>query len=155
MRGSSKSLFQFSSQLLICSWTHWNPIRRHDQSYFITVFWLVTPISRQTSQFAVVTFLNNFLLQSLRRGRFWNTIAERSISDYTQVNQRHRRKSKSSVKDRWGCGRNLIWNRGWLSLTLLADVMFCIHFQIAHFKIPRYIKFTDEFPLTVTGKVIT
>jgi len=25
--------------------------------------------------------------------------------------------------------------------------------QIAHFKIPRYIKFTDEFPLTVTGKV--
>lgn len=26
-------------------------------------------------------------------------------------------------------------------------------FQIAHFKIPRYIKFVDEFPLTVTGKV--
>ncbi len=25
--------------------------------------------------------------------------------------------------------------------------------QIAHFKIPRYIKFTNEFPMTVTGKV--
>ena len=28
-----------------------------------------------------------------------------------------------------------------------------VYFQIAHFKIPRYIKFIDEFPLTVTGKV--
>ncbi len=25
--------------------------------------------------------------------------------------------------------------------------------QIAHYKIPRYIKFVDAFPLTVTGKV--
>jgi fatty-acyl-CoA synthase len=25
--------------------------------------------------------------------------------------------------------------------------------QIAHFKVPRYFKFTDEFPMTVTGKV--
>jgi fatty-acyl-CoA synthase len=25
--------------------------------------------------------------------------------------------------------------------------------QIAHFKIPRYIRFVDEFPMTVTGKV--
>ncbi len=25
--------------------------------------------------------------------------------------------------------------------------------QIAHFKVPRYIKFTDEFPMTVTGKI--
>jgi fatty-acyl-CoA synthase len=25
--------------------------------------------------------------------------------------------------------------------------------RIAHFKIPRYVKFVDEFPLTVTGKV--
>jgi fatty-acyl-CoA synthase len=25
--------------------------------------------------------------------------------------------------------------------------------QIAHYKIPRYIKFTDSFPMTVTGKV--
>ena len=25
--------------------------------------------------------------------------------------------------------------------------------QIAHFKIPRYVKFVDEFPMTVTGKV--
>ena len=25
--------------------------------------------------------------------------------------------------------------------------------QIAHFKIPRYVKFVDEFPVTVTGKV--
>jgi len=25
--------------------------------------------------------------------------------------------------------------------------------KIAHFKIPRYIRFVDEFPMTVTGKV--
>ena len=25
--------------------------------------------------------------------------------------------------------------------------------QIAHFKIPRYVKFTDEFPMTITGKI--
>lgn len=25
--------------------------------------------------------------------------------------------------------------------------------KIAHYKIPRYIKFTDEFPMTVTGKI--
>jgi len=25
--------------------------------------------------------------------------------------------------------------------------------QIAHYKIPRYIKFVDNFPMTVTGKV--
>ena len=33
--------------------------------------------------------------------------------------------------------------------------MLWVHFQISHFKIPRYIKFTDEFLLTVTGKVNT
>ena len=25
--------------------------------------------------------------------------------------------------------------------------------QLAHFKIPRYVRFVDEFPMTVTGKV--
>ena len=25
--------------------------------------------------------------------------------------------------------------------------------RIAHFKIPRYIKFVDEYPMTVTGKI--
>jgi fatty-acyl-CoA synthase len=25
--------------------------------------------------------------------------------------------------------------------------------QIAHYKIPRYVKFVDDFPMTVTGKV--
>jgi fatty-acyl-CoA synthase len=25
--------------------------------------------------------------------------------------------------------------------------------QIAHYKVPRYVKFTDEFPMTVTGKI--
>jgi fatty-acyl-CoA synthase len=25
--------------------------------------------------------------------------------------------------------------------------------EIAHYKVPRYIKFVDEFPMTVTGKI--
>ena len=25
--------------------------------------------------------------------------------------------------------------------------------QIAHFKVPRYVRFTDAFPMTVTGKI--
>ena len=25
--------------------------------------------------------------------------------------------------------------------------------RVAHFKVPRYIKFTDDFPMTVTGKI--
>ena len=25
--------------------------------------------------------------------------------------------------------------------------------QLAHFKVPRYVEFVDEFPMTVTGKV--
>ena len=25
--------------------------------------------------------------------------------------------------------------------------------QIAHYKVPRYVKFVDEFPMTVTGKM--
>ena len=25
--------------------------------------------------------------------------------------------------------------------------------QIAHFKVPRYVRFVDEFPMTVTGKM--
>jgi fatty-acyl-CoA synthase len=38
------------------------------------------------------------------------------------------------------------------SLTDEAVRQFC-QGRIAHFKIPRYVKFVDEFPLTVTGKV--
>ncbi len=46
----------------------------------------------------------------------------------------------------------------WVQLTPGADVTeedvreFC-RGQIAHFKIPRYVKFVSEFPMTVTGKV--
>ena len=25
--------------------------------------------------------------------------------------------------------------------------------QIAHYKVPRYVRFVDEFPMTVTGKM--
>jgi fatty-acyl-CoA synthase len=40
------------------------------------------------------------------------------------------------------------------SVTATPDEIlnFC-HGQIAHYKIPRYIKFVDMFPMTVTGKV--
>ncbi|MEO1513456.1 MAG: AMP-binding protein [Bacteroidota bacterium] len=37
-------------------------------------------------------------------------------------------------------------------LTREELLTFC-HGQIAHFKIPKYIKFTDDFPMTVTGKI--
>ncbi|CAN5532851.1 AMP-binding protein [soil metagenome] len=46
----------------------------------------------------------------------------------------------------------------WVKLRLGADVTdhdlrdFC-QGKVAHFKVPRYFKFVDEFPLTVTGKV--
>ena len=46
----------------------------------------------------------------------------------------------------------------WVRLRPGADVdadglrEFC-RGRIAHFKIPRYFKFVDEFPMTVTGKV--
>jgi fatty-acyl-CoA synthase len=33
------------------------------------------------------------------------------------------------------------------------DVRECCRGRIAHFKIPRYVKLVDEFPMTVTGKV--
>ena len=40
------------------------------------------------------------------------------------------------------------------SATLDADNIkeFC-RGQIAHYKVPRYVKFTDEFPMTITGKI--
>ena len=46
----------------------------------------------------------------------------------------------------------------WVKLRPGADVddealrEFC-RGKIAHFKVPRYIRFVDEFPMTVTGKV--
>jgi fatty-acyl-CoA synthase len=42
--------------------------------------------------------------------------------------------------------------RGNAELTDDAIREFCKE-QIAHYKIPRHIKFVDEFPMTVTGKV--
>src|SRR5690606_11561611 len=33
------------------------------------------------------------------------------------------------------------------------DVRDYCHGKIAHYKVPRYVKFVDEFPMTVTGKV--
>ena len=33
-----------------------------------------------------------------------------------------------------------------------GDPAFC-NGQIAHYKIPRYVRFVDEFPMTVTGKM--
>ena len=37
------------------------------------------------------------------------------------------------------------------TLTEAALKEFCKG-KIAHYKVPRYVKFTDEFPMTVTGK---
>jgi fatty-acyl-CoA synthase len=34
-----------------------------------------------------------------------------------------------------------------------ADVKDYCAGKIAHFKVPRYVRFTDDFPMTVTGKV--
>jgi fatty-acyl-CoA synthase len=46
------------------------------------------------------------------------------------------------------------WIRTRTGETLTADEVraFC-HGQIAHNKIPRYVEFVDEFPMTVTGKI--
>ncbi|MBS0614902.1 MAG: AMP-binding protein, partial [Proteobacteria bacterium] len=34
-----------------------------------------------------------------------------------------------------------------------AEIQAYCHGQIAHYKVPRYVRFVDEFPMTVTGKV--
>ncbi|MGB5167334.1 MAG: AMP-binding protein, partial [Acidimicrobiia bacterium] len=34
-----------------------------------------------------------------------------------------------------------------------GDVVDYCKGRIAHFKVPRYVRFTDEFPMTVTGKI--
>jgi fatty-acyl-CoA synthase len=46
------------------------------------------------------------------------------------------------------------WIRPRSGESLTADEVraFC-HGQIAHNKIPRYVEFVDEFPMTVTGKI--
>jgi fatty-acyl-CoA synthase len=37
--------------------------------------------------------------------------------------------------------------------TSVEDIQTFCHGQIAHYKVPRYVRFVDAFPLTVTGKV--
>ncbi len=44
----------------------------------------------------------------------------------------------------------VVRERGALTEDELKD--FCKD-RIAHFKVPRYVKFVDEYPMTVTGKV--
>jgi fatty-acyl-CoA synthase len=39
-----------------------------------------------------------------------------------------------------------------IELTAREVTEFCVG-KIAHYKVPRYVRFTDEFPMTVTGKV--
>jgi len=34
-----------------------------------------------------------------------------------------------------------------------ADMLAFCKERIAHFKVPRYVRFTNEFPMTVTGKI--
>ena len=34
-----------------------------------------------------------------------------------------------------------------------ADIRACLEEHLAHFKVPKYIRFVDDFPMTVTGKV--
>jgi fatty-acyl-CoA synthase len=47
-----------------------------------------------------------------------------------------------------------VWIRLRRGATVTADEirLFCKS-RLAYFKVPRYVKFVDEFPLTVTGKV--
>ena len=37
--------------------------------------------------------------------------------------------------------------------TTEADIKDFCRGTIAHYKVPRYIKFTDTFPMTITGKI--
>ena len=39
------------------------------------------------------------------------------------------------------------------SCTTAEDIRDFCKGKIAHFKVPRYVKFVEEFPMTVTGKV--
>ena len=38
-------------------------------------------------------------------------------------------------------------------LVYILYIMKCLLFQISHFKIPHYVRFMSEYPLTVSGKV--
>ena len=38
-------------------------------------------------------------------------------------------------------------------LAMLGEIRAFCEGQIAHYKIPRYVKFVDGFPMTVTGKI--
>ena len=47
------------------------------------------------------------------------------------------------------CLRNTFLNK----IPTEEDVRQFCRGQIAHYKVPRYVKFVEEFPMTVTGKV--
>ena len=42
---------------------------------------------------------------------------------------------------------------GWADGLTAEDVLDFCRDKIAHYKVPRYVEFLEEFPLTVTGKV--
>jgi len=39
------------------------------------------------------------------------------------------------------------------SLLLKKDILQACHKKIAHYKIPKFVKFVDGYPMTVTGKI--
>ena len=45
-----------------------------------------------------------------------------------------------------------VWSSGCRPSTAEEIRAFC-QGQIAHYKVPRYVKFVDGFPMTVTGKI--
>ena len=52
-----------------------------------------------------------------------------------------------------------VWDRvAWVQLrdgatTTDEDIKEFCRGRIAHFKVPRYVKFTDSFPMTITGRI--
>ena len=65
------------------------------------------------------------------------------------VEEKERDLSPSGVQFHW-----LAWIKLAEGTSVTAEEVreFC-QGKIAHFKIPRYILFVDEFPMTITGKV--
>jgi fatty-acyl-CoA synthase len=69
-------------------------------------------------------------------------------------------RDSQAVRDVSRCGRSVAWEEICASVQLLPGQQLSIEElrafcdgKIAHYKTPRHLRITDEFPMTVTGKI--